>query len=328
VIQDFARMVSTPTRLDYLYLLTVADMRGTNPARWNSWKASLLDHLHTRTIKALERGLDQPQQQDEVITQRQAEARIQLIKKGLDNDQLNLLWMSLSTDYFLQNSVDAIVWHTQLLWPPDQLIEQTRVELRYDERHRCTDIFVYGPDRDDLFAHTTALLDQLSLNVLSARIQTTSAGLSINSYLVLEDVLEPELLGRLRAETDQVVARSAAVTENNDIYDLEDTHTPEAPRVRRIKVPHTVMTAVDELVRSPVIGAIVVAVDQTAGGITEIAEQTEAQSSSAEQVQSAIKAVSETTESGAVSAEQLAASAEELGAQAQSLQDLASQFNL
>ena len=187
VIQDFARMVSTPTRLDYLYLLTVADMRGTNPARWNSWKASLLDHLHTRTIKALERGLDQPQQQDEVITQRQAEARIRLIKQGLDNDQLNLLWMSLSTDYFLQNSVDAIVWHTQLLWPPDRVIQQTQVELRYDERHRCTDIFVYGPDRDDLFAHTTALLDQLSLNVLSARIQTTSAGLSINSYLVLED---------------------------------------------------------------------------------------------------------------------------------------------
>lgn len=187
VVQEFARMVGTPTRLDYLYLLTVADMRGTNPARWNSWKASLLDHLHTRTNEALERGLDQPQQQDEVIAQRQAEARIQLLKQGLDNDQLNLLWMSLSTDYFLQNSVDAIVWHTGLLWPPDQVIEQTRVELRYDARHRCTDIFIYGPDRDDLFAHTTALLDQLSLNVLSARIQTTAVGLSINSYLVLED---------------------------------------------------------------------------------------------------------------------------------------------
>ena len=187
VVQDFARLVGTPTRLDYLYLLTVADMRGTNPGRWNSWKASLLDHLHTRTNEALERGLDQPQQQDEVISQRQAEARIQLIKKGFDNDQLNLLWMSLSTDYFLQNSVDAIVWHTGLLWPPEQQAEQTRVALRYNTTHRCTDIFIYGPDRDDLFAHTTALLDQLSLNVLSARIHTTTAGLSINSYLVLED---------------------------------------------------------------------------------------------------------------------------------------------
>ena len=187
VVQEFARMVATPTRLDYLYLLTVADMRGTNPGRWNSWKASLLDHLHTRTAEALARGLDQPQQQDEVIAQRQAEARIQLLKQGRDNEQLNLLWMTLSTDYFLQNSVDAIVWHTGLLWPPGQQIDSMHIELRYDAVHRCTDIFVYGPDRDDLFAHTTALLDQLSLNVLSARIQTTAQGLSINNYLVLED---------------------------------------------------------------------------------------------------------------------------------------------
>ena len=124
VIQEFAELVSTRMRLDYLYLLTVADMRGTNPARWNSWKASLLDHLHTRTNEALERGLDQPQQQDEVIAQRQAEARIQLLKKGYDNAKLNLLWMSLSTDYFLQNTVDAIVWHTGFLWPPGQADRQ------------------------------------------------------------------------------------------------------------------------------------------------------------------------------------------------------------
>jgi [protein-PII] uridylyltransferase len=187
VIQEFAELVSTRMRLDYLYLLTVADMRGTNPARWNSWKASLLDHLHTRTNEALERGLDQPQQQDEVIAQRQAEARIQLLKKGYDNAKLNLLWMSLSTDYFLQNTVDAIVWHTGFLWPPGRQIDSMRIELRHDAEHRCTDIFIYGPDRDDLFAHTTALLDQLSLNVLSARVQTTVQGLSINSYLVLEE---------------------------------------------------------------------------------------------------------------------------------------------
>ena len=187
VVQEFASMVGTSTRLDYLYLLTVADMRGTNPRLWNSWKASLLDRLHTRTAEALARGLDQPQLQDEVIEQRQAEARLKLIKQGFDNEQLNLLWMSLSTDYFLQNSVDAIAWHTAVLWPPNQRIDRTHVELRYDAVHRCTDIFIYGPDRDDLFAHTSALLDQLCLNVLSARIQTTAQGLSINSFLVLED---------------------------------------------------------------------------------------------------------------------------------------------
>jgi [protein-PII] uridylyltransferase len=187
VIREFAGLVGSRMRLDYLYLLTVADVRGTNPGRWNSWKSALLDHLHARTAEALERGLDQPQDQDEVIGERQAEARVRLLKQGFDNSQLNLLWMSLSTDYFLQNSVDAIVWQTGLLWPPGRKIDGMQVELRDDPVHRCTELFVYGPDRDDLFAHTTALLDQLGLNVLSARIHTTAQGLSINTYLILEE---------------------------------------------------------------------------------------------------------------------------------------------
>lgn len=187
VIQEFATRVGTRLRLDYLYLLTVADMRGTNPARWNSWKNALLDHLHDRTAEALERGLDQPQLQDDLIEERQAAARDALLEKGYSNDQLNLLWMSLSTDYFMQNSVEAITWHTELLWPPGQKIDRMLVQLREDEIHRCTELFVYGPDRDNLFAHTTALLNQLSLNVLAARIHTTAQGMSMNTYLVLED---------------------------------------------------------------------------------------------------------------------------------------------
>ena len=187
VIQAFAEMVGSAMRLNYLYLLTVADMRGTNPARWNSWKAALLDHLHSRTAEALERGLDQPQQQDDLIAERQAKARIQLLKRGYNNDELNLLWMSLSTDYFLQNGVAAITWHTELLWPPGKRFDHIHVALREDKVHRCTELFLYGPDRDDLFTQTTALLDQLGLNVLGARIHTTSGGLSLSSYLVLEE---------------------------------------------------------------------------------------------------------------------------------------------
>ncbi|MDJ0738402.1 MAG: [protein-PII] uridylyltransferase [Gammaproteobacteria bacterium] len=187
VTQEFAELVGSRMRLDYLYLLTVADMRGTNPGRWNSWKGALLDHLHSRTAEALERGLDQPRHQDDLIAERQAQARIQLMKRGYDNHNLNLLWMSLSTDYFLQNSVEAITWHTELLWPPGRQIARIRVALREDENLRCTELFVYGPDRDDLFTQTTALIGQLGLNVLGARIHTTSGGLSLSSYLVLEE---------------------------------------------------------------------------------------------------------------------------------------------
>jgi len=187
VVKEFAEKVGTPIRLDYLYLLTVADMRGTNPARWNSWKSALLDHLHTETKELLERGPVRFLEPDDVISERQAEARRLLQSRGFDDTGINLLWMSLSTDYFLQNSVEAIVWHTGLLWPPGRPQDEIRVALRKDRELRCTELFVFGPDRDDLFAHSTALLDQLGLNVLSARIQSTSNGLSVNSYMVLEE---------------------------------------------------------------------------------------------------------------------------------------------
>ena len=72
--------------------------------------------------------------------------------------------------------------------------------------------------------------------------------------------------------------------------------------------------------------AIVTAVENTAAGIAQIAEQTETQSASADQVQVAIQSVSETTESNAASAEELAASAQQLGAQSQTLQDLVGRF--
>ncbi|QDS94593.1 Biofilm dispersion protein BdlA [Roseimaritima multifibrata] len=74
------------------------------------------------------------------------------------------------------------------------------------------------------------------------------------------------------------------------------------------------------------LASIVEAVDITAAGIVQIAEQTESQSASADQVQIAIRSVSETTESNAASAEELAASAEQLGAQSHTLQDLVSKF--
>ena len=76
------------------------------------------------------------------------------------------------------------------------------------------------------------------------------------------------------------------------------------------------------------LSAIVKAVDKTAAGIAQIAEQTDTQSASAQQVQAAIRSVSDTTEANAASAEELAASAEQLGAQAQSLQDMVAKVNL
>jgi [protein-PII] uridylyltransferase len=185
VIQSFASLIGDPTRLDYLYLLTVADARATNPERWNSWKDALLRELYHATRRALLRGLDNPQAQDELIQQKQTEARRLVERYGGDPEACTRLWSKFSLDLFLHNSPDEIAWQSRqiLACAPDKL---PLVVIRPVTARGGTEIFIYTPDRADLFARTTALLDQIGLNVMDARIMTTDDGMAINTYQVLD----------------------------------------------------------------------------------------------------------------------------------------------
>jgi len=187
VICEFAAEVGTRERLNYLYLLTVADMRGTNPGRWNSWKGALMDRLHQRTSEALQRGLDTPQDEDQLIQGVQQQARELLANSPFDDEQIHLCWMQLSTEYFLQTPPQAIAWHTRLLLEHASVRGPIHVFMREDEERGCSEIFTFGADRDGLFAETTALLDRLAINILGARIDATAQQLSVNSYFVLEE---------------------------------------------------------------------------------------------------------------------------------------------
>jgi len=186
VIQRFAGAVGDPVRLDYLYLLTVADVRATNPARWNSWKDSLLRQLYTETQHALMRGLDNPRAQDELISEKQAEARRLLAARQVSQDAVTRLWINLSTDYFLYSSPEEIAWQTEAVLGAS-CAESPMVLVRHQTARGGTAVFICAPDQDGLFALTTALLSQLALNVVAARIQTVDAGRTMNTFLVLEE---------------------------------------------------------------------------------------------------------------------------------------------
>jgi [protein-PII] uridylyltransferase len=175
VIQSFAAVVGDTTRLDYLYLLTVADARATNPERWNSWKDALLRELYHGTRRALLRGLENPQAQDELIQQKQTEARRLVARYGGDPAACNRLWTKFSLDLFLHNSPDEIAWQTRqiLACEPEQL---PLVVIRPVTARGGTEIFIYTSDRANLFGRITALLDQVGLNIMDARIMTTDGG--------------------------------------------------------------------------------------------------------------------------------------------------------
>ncbi|BAO44076.1 [protein-PII] uridylyltransferase [Thiolapillus brandeum] len=185
VVQEFAAEVGDRSRLDYLYLLTVADIRATNPKRWTSWKSSLLNRLYYSTRQALLRGLQSPMGQDELIQSKQTEARRLLAAQGFNLESINQLWSELSLEYFLQHDPEEIAWHGGLVLSTDDF-ETPRVALRKSIPRGCDEIFIIQKDRKNQFAQCTALMDQLHLNILEARIRTTDGGVALNSFFVLE----------------------------------------------------------------------------------------------------------------------------------------------
>jgi [protein-PII] uridylyltransferase len=185
VIQEFAAQVGETTRLDYLYLLTLADVRATNPQRWNSWKEALLRELYHATRRALLRGLDNPEAQDELIQQKRSEAVRLLGRYGVSESDCDRLWRKLTPDYFLNNAPDAIAWQTRqvLTTPPDGL---PRIAIRPVTSRGGSELFVYTRDQANLFARSTAVLDRLGLSVMDARILTTDDAMVLGTYQVLE----------------------------------------------------------------------------------------------------------------------------------------------
>jgi [protein-PII] uridylyltransferase len=186
VIQAFAEQVVELNRLDYLYLLTVADSQATNPKRWNSWKEALLRDLYTSTRQLLQRGLGNPLAQEELISEKQAEARQGLIAQGYSQERLEQLWQSYNPEYFLTHSVNAICSQSRLILDTPKS-ELPLIAIRQTEHRGGTEVIYYGIERDNLFALSTTLLDQIGLSIVNARIMSTSQGYSLNSFLVLEE---------------------------------------------------------------------------------------------------------------------------------------------
>jgi [protein-PII] uridylyltransferase len=187
VIQNFARTVGDQVHLDYLYVLTCADVRGTNPKLWNSWKASLFEEFYERVKRALRRGLEVPIDQEELLRETREAARALVAQRGIDAQAIESIWSSFTDTYFLRHTPQEIAWHTTLLAARDVEDEDPLVAVSPQTERGGTPIFSYMPHRYHTFARTTAVLDQMGLNIVDARITPTANGFSLDTYLVLED---------------------------------------------------------------------------------------------------------------------------------------------
>jgi [protein-PII] uridylyltransferase len=202
VINEFARKVGDESHLDYLYVLTAADVRGTNPKLWNSWKASLFHEFFERVKRALRRGLETPVDQDELLRETQDHARITLLAAGkITAPEIERAWARLNTSYFLRHTPEEVAWHTQLLADHEPGSEEPIVAVQGQSERGTTAILTFAPHRYNSFARTTAVLDQLGLNIVDARITPTGDGFGLDLYHVLEEdgtaITDTERLGEI-----------------------------------------------------------------------------------------------------------------------------------
>jgi [protein-PII] uridylyltransferase len=205
VISDFARRVGDETHLDYLYVLTCADVRGTNPKLWNSWKASLFHEFYERVKRALRRGLETPIDQDELVRENQQAARTLLAALGLAPAAIERAWARLPSAYFLRHSSEEIARHTRVLAEGELNVDEALVSVEPQSERGTTAVMIYAPHRRHGFARATAVLDQLGFNILDARITPVGNGFSLDAYHVLEDDGRPIADPERRAEMEQAL---------------------------------------------------------------------------------------------------------------------------
>jgi [protein-PII] uridylyltransferase len=171
-------------------LLTVADIRATNPELWNSWKDALLKELYSETYTVIRKGLPNPAALADRLFENKQEAKTELLKLGMIDQSINHAWQHVSDDYFLRYSSDEIAWHTIAIAASKES-ELPLVLLRPQTQRGSAEVFIYTKNEGAIFSLSTITLDQLGLTILDARIMTTLDGYVLNSFLVLEQSGEP-----------------------------------------------------------------------------------------------------------------------------------------
>lgn len=193
VIHDFAVTIPSQVHLDYLFVLTVADIAATNPKLWNTWRATLLTQLYLEARRAIRRGLDNPIDRDGWINATKTEAQLMLAQRGYSEREIQQVWSLLDDDYFLQDSTQEIVWQTgALIQHADKQEPLILVkDIGLGGKKGATQIMIGLRSGAGAFAATTAVLEQLNLNVVDARISSSSDSFSLSSFIVLDENNKP-----------------------------------------------------------------------------------------------------------------------------------------
>ena len=186
VITAFAQRVGNERYLTALYLLTVADIRGTSPKVWNAWKGKLLEDLYRATLRVL--GGRAPDAQA-MIEARKREALVLLALSALPFEAHKKLWDTLDVSYFMRHEAADIAWHTRHL-SRHVGTQQPVVRARQSLAGEGLQVLVYAPDQSDLFARICGYFDRAGFSILDARVHTAHNGYALDTFQVVSATLQ------------------------------------------------------------------------------------------------------------------------------------------
>lgn len=183
VIANFALFVNDERRLTALYLLTVADIRGTSPLVWNAWKARLLENLYHATKSALNQ---QGVYAEQAIARRKLEAAEKLNRFGLSPNSYEPLWTQFGSHYFIRYEADEIAWQSRLL-TPHLYTTKPIVRARLSPTGEGIQVMIYTRDQINLFAKICNFFDQMNYSIVEAKIHTTDHHYALNNFVILDE---------------------------------------------------------------------------------------------------------------------------------------------
>ncbi|MBC8520100.1 MAG: [protein-PII] uridylyltransferase [Gammaproteobacteria bacterium] len=200
-IHAFAKKVVQQSRLEKLYLLTVADIRATNSTLWNHFKDSLLSRLYQQTCNVLKQDTspDVIAERD-MVEHRKVEVMGILTQKGVLTRDIEQLWKNFEEEYFQKHDSREIYWHTRSILNTKQL---PLIQFNRESHHGGSEILIYDRDRQFLFSILVHTMESLGLNIHAAKINTTLDSHALDLFTVLdqhgETIQDREWMDKIRA---------------------------------------------------------------------------------------------------------------------------------
>ena len=240
-IINFSKKVGSKKNLIYLYLFTVADIRGTSPKVWNQWKSSLLKTLLKKTLKFF----DTPNYENNKPSifnklDYKLDKIYQVLSLPQQLDSFISLKRVMPISYFLKHEVADIVWHSNSL---SQLYKKNKISVftKLAEERTGIKLTVFSPRKRELFASIVSYLDSRSLNILDAKVDSTLDGYALNTFLIDDSIFSNEdterLLKNARNELGKILQSGNVIPM---LYKKSSRRSENFPIIPRVQLENDV----------------------------------------------------------------------------------------